>query len=53
MALELRSQLCTFENSTNCNEISFEYPGYRSTHIRFQNSKEVYCLLSEFDLIIT
>ena len=24
MALELRSQLCTFENSTNCNEISFD-----------------------------
>ena len=23
VALELRSQLCTFENSTNCNEISF------------------------------
>ena len=23
MALELRSQLCTFENSTKCNEISF------------------------------
>ena len=24
MALELRLQLCTFENSTNCNEISFD-----------------------------
>ena len=24
MALQLRSQLCTFENSTNCNEISFD-----------------------------
>ena len=24
MALELRSQLCTFENSTNCNEKSFD-----------------------------
>ena len=24
MALKLRSQLCTFENSTNCNEISFD-----------------------------
>ena len=24
VALELRSQLCTFENSTNCNEISFD-----------------------------
>ena len=24
MALELRSQLCTFENSTKCNEISFD-----------------------------
>ena len=23
VALELRSQLCKFENSTNCNEISF------------------------------
>ena len=24
MAIQLRSQLCTFENSTNCNEISFD-----------------------------
>ena len=24
MALELRSQLCTVENSTKCNEISFD-----------------------------
>ena len=24
MALEVRSQLCTFENSTNCNEVSFD-----------------------------
>ena len=24
MALQLRSQLCTFENSTNCNEILFD-----------------------------
>ena len=24
MALELRSQLCSFENSTKCNEISFD-----------------------------
>ena len=24
MALELRSQLCTFENSTKCYEISFD-----------------------------
>ena len=24
MALKLRSQLCTFENSTNCNEQSFD-----------------------------
>ena len=24
MALEFRSQLCKFENSTNCNEISFD-----------------------------
>ena len=24
MALELLSLLCTFENSTNCNEMSFE-----------------------------
>ena len=24
VALELRSQLCTFENSTNCNEISLD-----------------------------
>ena len=24
MALELRSQLCAFENSTNCNEILFD-----------------------------
>ena len=24
VALQLRLQLCTFENSTNCNEISFD-----------------------------
>ena len=29
MALELRLQLCTFENSTNCDEISFDLHSFR------------------------
>ena len=29
MALELLSQLCTFENSTKCNKISFDSDSFR------------------------
>ena len=28
MALELRSQLCTFKNSTKCNEISLDLDSF-------------------------
>ena len=28
MALELRSQLCTFENSTKCNEMTFDLDSF-------------------------
>ena len=28
MALEVRSQLCTFENSTKCNEITFDLDSF-------------------------
>ena len=41
MALQLRSQLCTFENSTNCNEILFD-PHSFSEELKGLFNKYVY-----------
>ena len=37
MALELLSALCTFENSTKCNELSFDADSFRSIQKQCQN----------------
>ena len=31
VASELRSQLCTFENSINCNEVSFDQHSFQNS----------------------
>ena len=45
MVLELRTQLCTFENSTKCNEISFDQ------HSFSEYLKGLFSIFSEFDNI--
>ena len=39
MALELRSQLCTFENFTNCNEISCDPHSFSEQGLLYVNSE--------------
>ena len=48
MALDLRSQLCTFVSSTNCNEISFD-PHSFSEGLFVIDDSAVQCELPKFD----